>query len=187
MKSPLYFVTSNEHKFREAQTFLQTLKIDIKHICTHYTEIQHQNLTKIAKYGAIEVSKKYKGKIFVEDAGLFVTHLNGFPGPYSNYAYLTIRPVGLLKLLDGVKDRSAYFQSVIALAREGVLEAVFDGKIMGSISETLRGHLGFAFDVCFIPEGFNKTFAEISLHEKNKISHRRRSLEKLAHYLNRFH
>lgn len=186
MKPPLYFATSNEHKFREAQTFLQTLKIDIKHINTQYTEIQHQNLAEIAKFGAIEVSKKYKDNIFVEDAGLFVTHLKGFPGPFSSYVYSTIRPAGLLKLLDGVKDRSAYFQSVFALARDGVLKAVFDGKIMGSISKTLRGRLGFAFDVCFIPESFKKTFAEISLQEKNKISHRRRSLEKLAHYLNCF-
>ncbi len=186
MKPPLYFATSNEHKFREAQAFLRTHKIDIKHIYTHYTEIQHQNLAEIAKFGAIEVSKKYKGKIFVEDAGLFVTHLKGFPGPYSSYVYSTLRPAGLLKLLDGVKDRSAYFQSVIALAQDGVLEAVFDDKIMGSISETQRGRFGFAFDVCFIPESFKKTFAEISLKEKNKISHRRRSLEKLARYLNYF-
>lgn len=185
VKPPLYFATSNEHKFREAQTYLQTLNIDIKHINTHYTEIQHQNLAEIAKYGAIEVSKKYKGKIFVEDAGLFITHLKGFPGPYSSYVYSTIRPLGLLTLLKGVKDRSAYFESVIALARDGVLEAVFNGKIMGSISETLRGRLGFAFDVCFIPESFKKTFAELSLHEKNKISHRRGSLEKLALYLKR--
>lgn len=182
---PLYFATSNEHKFREAQAFLQTLKIDLKHLHIHYTEIQHETLEEIAKFGAIEVSKTYNGTIFVEDAGLFVNHLKGFPGPYSSYVYSTIGPAGLIKLLDGIKDRSAYFQSVIALAREGVLEAVFKGKAMGSIAETLRGHYGFAFDVCFVPQGFKKTFAEMSPQEKNRISHRRRSLEKLTHYLKR--
>lgn len=150
-----------------------------------YTEVQHDSLEEIAKFSAIEVSRAFSGTIFVEDSGLFVNFLKGFPGPYSSYAYSTIGPAGILKLLVGSKDRSAYFHSVIALAQEGELTAVFKGKVEGSITEALRGHYGFAFDVCFVPQGFKRTFAEMSLQEKNQLSHRRNSLEKLAQYLTR--
>jgi len=179
----LYFATSNNHKFREAKDYLHDLNIEIMHLDIQYPEVQHESLEIIAKFSAIEVSKAHKGLIFVEDSGLFIKQLNGFPGPYSSYVNTTIGPSGLLKLLNGEKFRAAYFQSVIAFAQEGELQSIFEGKIEGSISETLRGNFGFAFDVCFVPRGFEITFAEMSLQEKNKISHRRRSLEKFAQFL----
>ena len=187
MNSLLYFATSNVHKFREAQNFFHDLRIEIAHLNIRYLEVQHETLEEIAKFSAIEVSKAFTGLIFVEDSGIFVNQLNGFPGPYSSYVYATIGPNGILKLLEGSKDRSAYFQSVIALAQEGDLTAIFEGKVEGTISETLRGHYGFAFDVCFVPNGFKRTFAEMSLQEKNRISHRRHSLEKLGQYLSRYY
>jgi XTP/dITP diphosphohydrolase len=85
--------------------------------------------------------------------------------------------------LSGEKSRSAFFQSIIAVAQAGELHSIFEGKIEGVISETLRGDYGFAFDVCFVPHGFKKTFAEMSFQEKNKISHRRRALEKFVQFL----
>ncbi len=180
----LLFATSNDHKYKEAKSFFQSINVNIEHLRIQYTEIQNDSLEIISKYSVIEVSNAYSGTIFVEDSGLFLETLNGFPGPYSSYVNSTIGPEGIINLLNGSKNRSAYFLSVIALAQNGKLTATFKGKVKGSISEELRGYNGFAFDVCFIPDEFQSTFAEMTLIEKNQISHRRKSMEKLAQHLN---
>jgi len=120
--------------------------------------------------------------VFVEDAGLFIDALNGFPGPYSSYVYRTIGVEGVLKLVEG-KSRGAAFVSVIALYHPGKGVRVFKGMCRGVIAQHPRGFSGFGFDPIFIPEGVGKTFAEMREDEKNKLSHRGEAARKLIEWL----
>ncbi|RLE72114.1 MAG: non-canonical purine NTP pyrophosphatase, RdgB/HAM1 family, partial [Thermoprotei archaeon] len=120
---------------------------------------------------------------FVEDAGLFVEALNGFPGPYSSYIYKTIGCEGILKLLEGVDNRKAYFLSVVALRAPGLGDVVFKGKVNGIIANEMRGEKGFGFDPIFIPDGCEKTFAEMNIEEKSRYSHRGKALRKMGKWI----
>jgi XTP/dITP diphosphohydrolase len=121
----------------------------------------------------------------VEDAGLFVDALKGFPGPYAAYVYKTISNPGLLKLMENVKDRKATFRSVMAYY-DGQSEPVcFEGEASGRIAyDEIWGNLktGFGFDPIFQPEGSKKTFAEMTIEEKNGFSHRANAIRKFAEW-----
>jgi XTP/dITP diphosphohydrolase len=122
--------------------------------------------------------------IFVEDAGLFIDALNGFPGPYAAYVYKTIHNNGVLKLMEEEKNRKAVFQSVIAFcSKETPTPVSFFGESKGEITQTQRieaGKSGFGFDPIFKPEGSKKTFAEMTITEKNVYSHRANAIHKFA-------
>jgi XTP/dITP diphosphohydrolase len=116
--------------------------------------------------------------ILVEDSGLFIDALHGFPGVYSSYVYRTIGPEGVLALLKG-RSRHATFRTVVGLRRpRDVLLAV--GETAGTISEKPRGSGGFGYDPIFIPDGQTATFAELSIGAKNALSHRGRAMRALA-------
>ena len=110
----------------------------------------------------------------MEDSGLFIDALNGFPGPYSSYVFRTLGNRGIVKLLDGMENRKAYFLSVVAYA-DGCEIRSFTGKVKGNISREIRGGEGFGFDPVFEVSG--KTFGEVSIKEKNEISHRKHAFE----------
>ncbi|MBK7524924.1 MAG: RdgB/HAM1 family non-canonical purine NTP pyrophosphatase [Saprospiraceae bacterium] len=122
-----------------------------------------------------------------EDTGLEVDELEGEPGVYSaRYAGLQRSDADnvnkLLEKMKQVSDRSAQFRTVIALATsENVF--YFEGIVRGKIAESPMGHGGFGYDPVFIPEGYDKTFGELSKEIKNKISHRAKALEKLIEFL----
>jgi XTP/dITP diphosphohydrolase len=145
-------------------------------------EIQADDLPEIAITSAIEAQHHVAGPIIVEDAGLFIGSLNGFPGPYSAYAYRTLGCKGILMLIEQSRKRDAEFQSVIAYTDDRSTQQVrtFLGVVRGEISEEIRGDHGFGFDPIFIPSSFDLTFAEINVNDKNMISHRARSLEAFA-------
>jgi len=178
-----YFATSNKGKFKEAREKFRTagLKLRRKHVDLH--EIQSDRLKEISLISARELAKTFKKPFFVEDAGLFVKNLKGFPGPYSKYAYFTIGPGGILKLMQGVKDRSAHFESVISFI-DGKREKLFKGISRGKIANSVQGTKGFGFDPIFVPEGERKTFAS-DLSLKQRVSHRSLALKKLVSYLKR--
>jgi XTP/dITP diphosphohydrolase len=179
----IFFATSNRHKFREIKALALQFGVKIKMFRFKGFEVQSESLTEIAKQSITEVSKKVKAKVMVEDAGLFVEALNGFPGPYSSYVYKTIGFEGILKLLEGEKNRKAYFLSAIAFASPETKIKVFTGRCNGRIAFEARGESGFGFDPIFQPEGSEKTFAEMSLNEKNMFSHRAKALRQLATWL----
>ena len=149
-------------------------------------EIQSSSLEEIIKYAADYLFKMNFCNFFIEDAGLFIDHLNGFPGPYSSYVYKTIGVDGILKLMDGISNRSAYFLSVVGLCFKDVIK-IFVGEVKGKISLEARGEKGFGFDPIFIPEGYEETFAQMDLEKKNSMSHRAKALRKMAEYLKKFY
>lgn len=169
---PLYFVTGNVHKFEEASRILLEFDITIKRSRIRRIEIQSDSLEEIARVGSLDAAKRLGKTTIVEDAGLFVEALKGFPGPYSSYVLGTIGLEGILKLMEGIENRRATFRSVVAFADPAENVKTFEGIVQGSITDRPRGLSGFGFDPIFIPEGHMRTFAEMSLEDKNKLSHR---------------
>ncbi len=173
------FITSNEGKYREVREIGVSYGIDVKWIRRGYMEPQGSDLEEIARKSAEILSKEIRKPFFIEDSGLFIYALNGFPGPYSSYVFKTIGNEGIIKLMKGVKDRRAYFLAVIAFF-DGRTVKIFKGRVEGEISEEIRGEWGFGFDPIFLYDG--KTFAEMG-EKKNEVSHRRRALEEFFSYL----
>lgn len=125
---------------------------------------------------------------FADDTGLEVKALGGEPGVYSaRWAGENCSPKDnvrkLLKLMEGKTDRRARFRTVIALIIDGE-EHIFSGEVNGTIATAPAGKEGFGYDPVFIPDGWNKTFAQASPYEKNSVSHRGRALKKMIDFLN---
>lgn len=191
MKSKqLVFATHNSNKVSEVRDLLKNefelLSLDDISI---KEEIKETGITffENAAIKANFVRDNYQLNCFADDSGLEVAALNGAPGVYSaRYAgepcdYQKNNHL-LLKNLLQQKNRSARFITIIALRLEDNLH-FFEGIVEGKISEEPRGNTGFGYDPLFIPDGFTKTFAEMSAEEKNKISHRSRAVNKLVDFL----
>ena len=177
----LFFATGNEHKFEEARELAKNYDLEIEHRNISYIEIQADDLVEVVKPGAQQASSMIGSPCFVEDAGLFVKHLKGFPGPYSSYVYKTIGNQGILRLMDGVEDRDAEFRSAVGYCEPGSEPEIFVGKVEGAITTDSRGSKGFGYDPIFVPkEGEGGTFAEMSTEMKNYLSHRADAIEKLV-------
>jgi XTP/dITP diphosphohydrolase len=179
----LSFVTTNEGKFREAAEIVNEFGIELEHVPLPYLEIQSENLEDIARVGAQQAFAMLKRPCFVEDSGLFVESLRGFPGPFSSYAFKTLGNEGILKLMEGVENRRAEFKSTVGYCQSSTEVFVFAGKVIGRISTEMRGKGGFGYDPIFIPEGEERTFAELPLQEKNRLSHRGRALRSFFSWL----
>ncbi|MEM2465729.1 MAG: XTP/dITP diphosphatase [Candidatus Bathyarchaeia archaeon] len=179
----VFFATSNINKFNEARRILSRYKVAVGMIKVKTLEIQSESLEEIAKTSAIHAFKQCCLPLIVEDAGLFVEALNGFPGPYSSYVYKTVGNEGLLKLMEKAANRRAKFQSVVAFFSEELESPIcFKGEVVGEITKEMRreSHYGFGFDPIFKPANSLKTFAEMSIAEKNKYSHRAKAFRKFA-------
>lgn len=175
----LYFATSNEHKFKEAKEILSGF--ELKRFPFPYVEIRSDSLEEVAKDSVAAAYEQLRKPVFVEDAGLFIKSLNGFPGTYSGWAYRKIGSSGIIRLLEGIEERSAVFASCIAY-QDGSGIKTFLGECRGSISTEKLGDSGFGYDPVFIPEGKKQTFAQ-SIILKNKLSHRYNSLLEFSNYL----
>ena len=177
-----FFVTHNEAKFKEAKHVAEEFNLTIDWFKLEYEEIQEKNLEPIAKASCLKLvqeNPQLKDKdFFLEDAGLFIDILNGFPGPFSSYIYQTLGNKGVLRLMEGNDNRSAQFESVIAFYRDGKVET-YKGITKGEIIYEKRGDQGFGFDPIFQPSESDLTFAEMSLKTKNLYSHRQKSLREL--------
>ena len=170
------FITGNEHKVKEAENIFKDYGIELEHIDLGYEEPQG-TLEEVALSGAKYASRKLDKPVIVEDAGLFIKALNGFPGTYSHYVQDTIGNQGILKLLTDVSDRYAEFRSVIGYCAPNSEPKTFLGKVKGEIAVEEKGNLGFAFDPIFFFFCVGKTFGELTTDEKNQFSHRKNSLE----------
>ena len=172
----VFFASSNVHKYEEAKEILAEFGIELGFFQTNLVEIQ-RFLIKIAEQKALDAYDKCKKPVIVEDDGLFIDSLSGFPGPFSSYVFKTIGNNGILKLVED--NRGAKFRAVIAYCDSNKKPKLFEYSISGKISKNLQGK-GWGYDPIFIPEKQNKTYAELA--EKNKISHRYESLKKFANW-----
>ncbi len=173
------FVTTNKGKFVEAKKIAEKFSIEIRWVNLEYPEIQGESLEEVAYFSIKFLSKEIDDMFFIEDSGLFINSLKGFPGIYSSYVFKTIGNEGILKLMEGVKDRSAYFKAVVAFYDRSEIHT-FIGITEGRIANEIRGDSGFGFDPIFEYNG--RTFAEMG-EGKNEVSHRRKALEKFFSWL----
>lgn len=179
----IFFATRNMHKFNEARSVLAECNIATAMIKVKALEVQDDDIENIARLSAIDAARKINLPVIVEDAGLFIDALNGFPGPYSSYVYRTVGKEGIIKLLEGVSNREAYFKSVVAFCSPDGNVICFEGIAEGKIAMEPRGSSGFGFDPIFEPaEQPGKTFGEMSIEEKNRFSHRAKALRKFAEW-----
>jgi len=182
-RKEIFFATTNLGKFKEAELLAAEHGITLKHLSFKAVEIQSDSLKEVARHSLLDAISKHKVPVVVEDAGLFVEALKGFPGPYSSYVYHTIGPRGVLKLMEGVGDRRAHFLSVVAYGSPRTKPVTFTGRADGLIVVESRGEGGFGYDPIFQPQGESRTFAEMVSDEKNKYSHRAIAFRKLAQWL----
>ena len=181
----ILFATSNKGKLLEAEKFLSPLGFMVEQKEIPYPELQAMKLEDVASFGIkwILEEKKVDDKIMIEDAGLFIRALNDFPGANSAQVFKSIGLDGILGLMEDEKDRQAHFESCIAYHDRDSGLSIFKGKVDGKIAREQKGDRGFGYDPIFVPKGESKTFAEMSTEEKNKLSHRAKSLKKLAEQL----
>ena len=177
--SELSFATSNENKFQEAERILSNLGVQINFFKTILEEMQSDSISDIAQQKAIDAYNRIQKPVIIEDDGLFIESLNGFPGPYSSYAYDTIGNKGIMNLLGNSEVRHAKFVSIIAYCDESLNPKLFESSIPGKISSVIEEG-GWGYDPIFIPAGESKTYANVS--DKDKFSHRAASLKKFSNW-----
>ncbi len=173
----LYLASSNRDKFKEIARILGSYSIAIIFKEVELLEIQ-SDLESIAKYKAEQAYGMIKDEVIVEDDGIFIDSLNGFPGIYSSYVYKTLGNDGILKLMEGLEQRNARFVSVIVY-HDGS-PRIFKGVVEGIIAYSKQGD-SWGYDPIFIPKGYNLTYAELK-YEKDRVSHRSLALKAFAEW-----
>lgn len=190
MKTKLCFATNNAHKLEEIQAILGDSfeLLSLKDInCTKELPETGNTLEANSLQKAQYLYDHYQVNCFADDSGLEVHALGGEPGVDSAHYAGPQRSHSdninlLLKNLTDKTDRSAQFRTVITLIQNGQVSQ-FEGSVKGQIISELRGNEGFGYDPIFVPEGYTTTFAEMSLTEKGKISHRAKAFGKLVAFL----
>ncbi|WP_217931707.1 non-canonical purine NTP diphosphatase [Bacteroides caecimuris] len=191
MKRKLVFATNNAHKLEEVAAILenQVELLSLNDIgCQTDIPETAETLEGNALLKSSYIYKNYHLDCFADDTGLEVEALNGAPGVYSaRYAGgeghdAQANMLKLLHELDGKENRKAQFRTAISLILDGK-EYLFEGVIKGEIIKEKRGDSGFGYDPVFMPEGYDRTFAELGNDIKNQISHRALAIQKLCEFL----
>lgn len=190
----LLAATHNQHKIAEFQEMLQKNELDVTIISPDtirdFPELTENGTSfeENSRQKAVQASRYADMAAFADDSGLEVAALNGEPGIHSaryagENASDSDRIRKLLNALDGKTDRSARFVCVITLAYRGDVVASFRGEIKGTIADAPRGTHGFGYDPVFIPDGYDKTFAELGEEIKDEIGHRARAFKQTEEFI----
>jgi XTP/dITP diphosphohydrolase len=187
-KRKLIFITTNTHKVIEITEMAKALsnEITIEQLDYDYPELQLDAIEAVARESAnyVREQTELKDSFFLEDSGLLIPALNGFPGPFSAFVFRTIGNEGILKLMADKhgEERTATFKTVVAFCESSKSKPVlFVGTVEGRIAEEIRGSSGFGYDPIFEVDG--RTFGEQSTEEKNNVSHRSRAFKEFLNFL----
>lgn len=175
--SSILFASSNKNKYEEAKRILSKFGISLRFFKCNLQEIQSDTLESVAFHKALDAFSRCSKPVIIEDDGLFINSLKGFPGPYSSFVFKTIGNEGILKLLKSKRD--AIFQSVIAYCERKDDVQLFNATVNGKISQKPIGKK-WGYDPIFIPNNQTKTYAQ--LEEKNLVSHRYLAIKKFANW-----
>jgi non-canonical purine NTP pyrophosphatase (RdgB/HAM1 family) len=176
----LFFITGNKGKFDEASKIIPELEqkdIDL-------VEIQSLDPKEIIQAKLEEAKKNIQGNIVVEDGGLYIESLNGLPGPLIKWFVKALDNDGLYKITESYQNKKAEAKVIIGVGLENGNIEFFEGLISGTIVAP-RGENGFGWDKIFMPDGYDKTFAEMAMEEKNEISMRKIAFQKLKNYIDK--
>ncbi len=169
-------ITSNEGKFKEYKKIFPEARMHN----VGYHEIQADTLEEVVEHALMTL--KEHAPLMIDDSGLFIDEYDGFPGVYSAYVMQTLGCKGILRLMNHVENRNSRFECVIGyMDSTGNIE-LFKGITDGTIICDMRGTEGFGYDPIFIPVNYEKTFAQMTTEEKNKISHRGKAMKALLRY-----
>ncbi len=180
-KDELVLVTQNEHKLRELRPIFREYHVHFTTSGLEKMEIRSDSIEEIAEAAAEHAFNTVKTRVVVDDTGLYITSLKGFPKSYPAFVLETIGRMGILKLLESESDRSAHFATAVGYC-DGTTTRSFVGEMRGSISYEEKGDEGFGYDPIFVPEGYNLTYAQLSFEEKTSISHRTRAFRKFLQW-----
>ena len=170
------FVTGNPNKVREAREILGLALEPVQ--VEGLFEIQTPDLNEVVRHKAQQAYSALQCPVMVEDSGLVFHAWNGLPGAFVKWFEETVGCQGMLRMVKDFNDRSATAICCFAVY-DGKNMRIARGEVNGTLAEKIRGENGFGWDVIFIPDGHERTYAEMSAQEKNAISHRKRALDKL--------
>ena len=177
----IYFVTGNKNKLKEVRAIMPEIEgseLDL-------SEIQELEPKKILEVKLEEAKKcKPNTNLIVEDLSLEIKGMNGSPGPLIKWFLKSVGREGVYKMAKMFGNQKAVARVTLGFANEKGENKYFEGIVKGKIVEP-RGESDFGWDPIFVPDGYDKTFAEMGMEEKNKISYRKIALEKLKEYLNK--
>lgn len=174
----IIFITGNKGKLAEAQSIIPGIinkEIDLP-------EIQETDARKVIKAKLLEARKHHSGEYIIEDTSLYFDCLNGLPGPLIKWFLEKLGDKKLSEIAEKLGNDGAEAKTIIGYIDKDDGIEYFEGSIKGKIVPP-KGEGGFGWDKIFMPDGFEKTFAEMTPEEKNKISMRKIALTKLAEYL----
>lgn len=157
---------------------MRTYNIEIEFVKFESIEIQSKNLDEIAQQKARDAYRKISRPLIVEDTGLFIDSLHGFPGPYSSYVLETIGNQGILDLLLNRTSRVALFRSIVAYMDDNC-NMVFSGDMRGTIGDRITKG-GWGYDPIFVPDDSSVTYGQMGITNKIAISHRTKALDNFA-------
>lgn len=174
----IYFITSNKNKFKEIQAIIP----EIEQLDIELSEIQEIDPRIIIKEKLLQGLNHHSGKFIVEDTSLHLECLNGLPGPFIKWFLKSIRLDGLFNLSQKMGNNKATDKTIIGYAKSRDEIYFFEGSISGTIASP-RGDSNFGWDPIFEPDGFAKTFGEMTRKEKGRISMRKIAAQKLREFL----
>jgi non-canonical purine NTP pyrophosphatase (RdgB/HAM1 family) len=174
----IYFITGNQNKFNEVKLVLP----DVEQMDIDLPEIQEIDAKEIVRSKLLEALNHIEGEFIVEDTSLYFDCLKGLPGPLIKWFLKTIGNNGLAEITEKLGNDKAEAKTIIGYAKNHEEIYFFEGVIKGRIVKP-RGESNFGWDPIFLPDGYEKTFAEMSQEEKNEISMRRNALNKLNEFL----
>nr|CAB3257425.1 inosine triphosphate pyrophosphatase [Phallusia mammillata] len=185
MKKAITFVTGNKNKLKEVTSILRgNDKIEVTSVSIDLPEYQGE-ADDVSKFKCKEAAKQLKGPVLIEDTCLCFNAMGGLPGPYIKWFLTKLGPEGIYKMLDGWEDKSAYALCTFAYCSGNSDDVIlFRGKCDGTIVPP-RGPRTFGWDPCFLPNGYDTTYAEMDLEIKNKISHRGLALQELQSFFSK--
>lgn len=179
----LIYVTGNKYKVLTAQKFLEPYGINIIPRKIDCIEIQADRIEDVAIFSSKYACDKLNCPVLKNDSGLVIPALNGFPSAYTHYADDTLAEDGILKLMDGIEDRRAYFLECLAYTEPGKETVVFSSKTWGVLTKEKSGKYGWSWDRIFIPDGQKLTMANFDDDDRVKLWSEE-CYKELAKYLN---
>ena len=173
----LVLMTQNQHKLTELRPLFERFNVPFETTSVEKFEIRADDVETVAHEAAIAAYDVLKQPVVLDDTGLFVDALNGFPGTYSAYVLKAIGNAGILRLMDNIDERTAKFITAVGYT-DGSDIRTFVGVMDGDIAQAPAGEGGFGYDPIFVPRGETRTYAQLSLSEKVNSSHRTKAFRK---------
>jgi len=180
-KEKIVLVTQNKHKIAELTPLFEEFGVPFETTDIRKYEVRSNSVGNVSLEAAISAFNTLKRPVVVDDTGLYIEHLNDFPGAFAAYVLETIGLEGILRLMEGATDRDARFDTGVGFSN-GRVSRYFIGTMFGEIAEKALGEEGFGYDPIFIPENESRTYAELSLNEKVSISHRTQAFRKFLEW-----